>query len=157
MPMSWNDERIELLKKLWDQGLSASQIASELGEGVTRNAVIGKAHRLGLKPRPSPVKSEAKPAAKAADAGQAASADAPKPKRKRPKKPAAQKVTLLDLTERMCKWPIGHPGEPDFRFCGKPSMPGLPYCAEHCAEAYQAQQPRRDRRARPPRIPGVMG
>ncbi|MGF1606095.1 MAG: GcrA family cell cycle regulator [Rhodothalassiaceae bacterium] len=149
--MSWNDERIELLKKLWDQGLSASQIAAELGTGVTRNAVIGKAHRLGLKPRPSPLKTEAKPVIQTKD-----SQDRPegtKPKRR--KRPVAKKVTLLDLTERMCKWPIGHPGDPDFHFCGKPCQPGMPYCQEHCGVAYQAQQPRRDRRARPPRIPGI--
>jgi len=134
--MSWTDERIELLKNLWDSGQSASQIAKELGEGVTRNAVIGKAHRLGLKSRPSPVKAD-KPEAAAA------------PKRVE-KKEAKKLVTLLDLTDRMCKWPHGHPGDEDFHFCGKPSEPGMPYCAAHCAEAYQAQPPRRDRR-QPPR------
>ncbi|WCL54789.1 GcrA family cell cycle regulator [Gimibacter soli] len=134
--MSWTDERIELLKNLWDSGQSASQIAKELGEGVTRNAVIGKAHRLGLKSRPSPVKAD-KPEAPAA------------PKRVE-KKEAKKLVTLLDLTDRMCKWPHGHPGDEDFHFCGKPSEPGMPYCASHCAEAYQAQPPRRDRR-QPPR------
>lgn len=134
--MAWTEEKIEHLKQLWDKGLPASQIASELGEGVTRNAVIGKAHRLGLQSRPSPVKGET-PKASAAEA----------PKRK---KKVKGKVSLLDLTERMCKWPIGHPGEPDFHFCGVPSAAGLPYCEKHCAEAYQAQQPRRDRR--PPRV-----
>ena len=136
--MAWTDERIEQLKKLWDEGLSASQIAKELGEGVTRNAVIGKAHRLGLKSRPSPVKSD-KTKAKA-------------PAKKAAKKEAKKFVTLLDLTDRMCKWPFGHPGDPDFHFCGRPAEPGMPYCATHCAEAYQAQPPRRDRRqtSRPP-------
>ena len=136
--MSWTDERIDLLKSLWDSGQSASQIARELGDGVTRNAVIGKAHRLGLKSRPSPVKND-KPEAPAA------------PKRAE-KKEAKKLVTLLDLTDRMCKWPIGHPGETDFHFCGKPSEPGMPYCAGHCAEAYQAQPPRRDRRQIPRQI-----
>lgn len=155
--MSWNDERIETLKSLWDKGLSASQIAAELGEGVTRNAVIGKAHRLGLKPRPSPVKSDSPKAKKSTDAAKtpAAKTATAAPAKSRKKKKVATKITLLDLTERMCKWPIGHPGEPDFRFCGKPAEPGMPYCLEHCGEAYQAQQPRRDRRPRPPRIPGV--
>ncbi|GHF12921.1 global cell cycle regulator GcrA-like protein [Kordiimonas sediminis] len=130
--MAWTDERIEKLKELWDSGLSASQIAKELAEGVTRNAVIGKAHRLGLKSRPSPVKSDkTKPKA------------APK---KVVKKETSKFVTLLDLTDRMCKWPHGHPGDDDFHFCGKSSEPGMPYCAAHCAEAYQAQPPRRDRR-----------
>lgn len=135
--MSWTDERIELLRKLWEKGLSASQIAEELAGGVTRNAVIGKAHRLGLKSRPSPVKTEA----------------APKKAAAAPKKPKpvvqSQKVSLLDLTERVCKWPIGHPGDEDFHFCGKPSQQGFPYCSEHCAVAYQAQLPRRDRRPPP--------
>lgn len=129
--MAWTDERIERLKALWDEGLSASQIAKELGEGVTRNAVIGKAHRLGLKSRPSPVKSDKKPVKRAQT------------------KSDKQPVTLLDLTDRMCKWPIGHPGEPGFHFCGKPVEPGMPYCAAHCAEAYQAQPARRDRRQAP--------
>ncbi|MEM7568617.1 MAG: GcrA family cell cycle regulator [Pseudomonadota bacterium] len=131
--MSWTDERIEALRKHWDEGLSASQIAEKLGEGVTRNAVIGKAHRLGLKSRPSPVKSE--PAQAKA-----------KPKAT-PK--ASSKVSLLDLTERICKWPIGHPTDADFHFCGKPAKPGFPYCDEHCEIAYQAQAPRRER-PRPP-------
>ncbi|WP_321389418.1 GcrA family cell cycle regulator [Emcibacter sp.] len=141
--MAWTDERVEKLRELWDKGLSASQIAKELGEGVTRNAVIGKAHRMGLASRPSPVKADpAKKPKKAAEKQPAAVK----------KKAAGGKVSLLELTERMCKWPIGHPGEPDFHFCGKPSRPGFPYCTEHCAEAYQVQQPRRDRRANRGRI-----
>ncbi len=129
--MAWTDERIDRLRALWDKGLSASQIAKELGEGVTRNAVIGKAHRLGLKSRPSPVKTERNQVKKPV------------------KKPVKKIVTLLDLTDRMCKWPIGHPGDPDFQFCGRPAEPGMPYCAAHCAEAYQAQPARRDRRQAP--------
>ncbi len=133
--MAWTDDKIEQLRKLWDKGLSASQIATELGDGISRNAVIGKAHRLGLKSRPSPVKAEST-----------------RTKKTRPKKKAGSeqaKIGLLDLTERMCKWPIGHPGEPDFHFCGRDAAPGMPYCEDHCREAYQSQQPRRDRR--PPR------
>lgn len=136
--MAWTDDRIEILRKLWDQGLTASQIAKELGEGVTRNAVIGKAHRLGLKSRPSPVKSDKKKAA-------AKPAAKPTPKKVVAKK--SKKINLLDLTERTCKWPIGHPGEEDFHFCGKESIQGHPYCQGHCEEAYQAQQPRKSRAA----------
>lgn len=185
--MSWTDERIDQLKALWEQGMTASQIADALG-GVSRNAVIGKAHRLGLQSRPSPVRSveadEDKPApspppppaaaappppsprqaaaapdpapvaaASAHDAPAPASPPAP-PRRLVPAKPSAEirdKTGLLDLNDKICKWPIGHPGEPDFHFCGHPVNQGFPYCLEHCAVAYQAQLPRRDRR--PPPLP----
>lgn len=208
--MSWTEERIDTLKKMWDSGLTATQIAEELG-GVSRNAVIGKAHRLGLQSRPSPVKpnepkAETAPAAPkpvapvaptprapAAPAPQApaepASAAAPAaeprpesnapvlrsvgpggflrqnpgeqsapitpapPRRLVPAKPSeaiAGKTSLLDLNDRICKWPLGHPGEPDFHFCGDKVNPGFPYCVAHCGHAYQAQLPRRDRRPPPP-------
>ena len=206
--MSWTDERIERLKKMWSQGATASQIADELG-GVSRNAVIGKAHRLGLEQRPSPVKpGEEKEAKKpAAPAGAAPKPAAPKAEAPRPAPPApsatpatpaspprsspemqyrsigpggfvrqgpgdqqapippapprrlvpakpspevADKTGLLDLNDRICKWPMGHPGEPDFHFCGEPANPGFPYCVQHCGVAYQAQLPRRDRRPPPP-------
>ncbi|RMF18043.1 MAG: global cell cycle regulator GcrA-like protein [Alphaproteobacteria bacterium] len=139
--MAWTEDNIEKLKKLWEKGLSASQIAEKLGDGISRNAVIGKVHRLGLKSRPSPVKAPRK-------AAETKTGRAHKPRAR--KKTEDKRVHLLDLTERMCKWPIGHPGEPDFHFCGKPSQPGLPYCAEHCSEAYQAPA-RRDRRNPRPR------
>lgn len=195
--MSWTDERIDKLKKLWEQGMTASQIADALGEGVSRNAVIGKAHRLGLQSRPSPVKANeapadppSPPASAAASAPPPAAPAAPKverpqpepaavqaaqpvrmlrpgtptgpvppsgppapPRRSIPAKPSKEiegKTTLLDLNDKICKWPIGHPGEPDFHFCGKSANPGFPYCVEHCAVAYQAQLPRRDRRPPPP-------
>jgi GcrA cell cycle regulator len=195
--MSWNDDRIEQLKQLWDKGVSASQIADQLGGGITRNAVIGKAHRLGLKARPSPVKTEpskkavaaAAPApAAAAPASAAPAAPAPTPQpaptvARAPERPLADeavaepvldaptpmvadapqksksnggkatKVTLLDLNDKICKWPIGHPGDEDFHFCGKPVNPGTPYCLEHCAVAYQAQLPRRDKRPAPLPMP----
>lgn len=122
--MSWTDERVEQLRELWGAGKSASEIADILGN-VSRNAVIGKAHRLGLSGRPSPIK--AKPGGKA-------KAPAKEP----------QGATILSLTERMCRWPIGDPKEPDFRFCGKPSSPGVPYCAEHAAVAYQNPNKKRD-------------
>jgi GcrA cell cycle regulator len=190
--MSWSDERIDTLKTMWEAGQTASQIAEALG-GVSRNAVIGKAHRLGLQPRPSPVKpnepeAEA-PAPAAAAAATAAAAPAPAadakpaadqpvlrsvgpggflrqnpgeqvapiapapPRRLVPARPSeaiAGKTTLLDLNDRICKWPIGHPGEPDFHFCGDKVNPGFPYCVAHCGHAYQAQLPRRDRRPPPP-------
>ena len=209
--MSWTDERIEKLTKMWEGGATASQIAEELG-GVSRNAVIGKAHRLGLKARPSPVKPNDKeagtPAPKApkADAAPrpapvprpapaapraAAPAAAPAvdpatpaptpgprivsvgpggflrqgpgdqqapippapPRRLVPAKPSpemADKTSLLDLNDRICRWPMGHPGEPDFHFCGDKVNPGFPYCVEHCGRAYQAQLPRGHRRPPPP-------
>jgi GcrA cell cycle regulator len=208
--MSWTDDRIERLKKMWHDGATASQIADELG-GVSRNAVIGKAHRLGLEQRPSPVKpGEEKEARKPAPAAPAAKTAAPKadaapkpapaaaqpaadpaapppvnrsapemqyrsigpggfirqgpgdqqppippapPRRLVPAKPSpevADKTSLLDLNDRICKWPIGHPGEPDFHFCGQAANPGFPYCVQHCGVAYQAQLPRRDRRPPPP-------
>src|SRR6476619_2728865 len=191
--MSWTDERIARLKKMWHDGATASQIADELG-GVSRNAVIGKAHRLGLEQRPSPVKpgdeKKAAPAPVPAPAAKPAAAapavpGAPRtpgteiqfrsigpggfvrqgpgdqqapippapPRRLVPAKPSpevADKTSLLDLNDRICKWPIGHPGEPDFYFCGEPANPGFPYCVQHCGVAYQAQLPRRDRRPPPP-------
>ena len=166
--MSWTDARIDLLRSSWEQGMTASQIADLLGEGVSRNAVIGKAHRLGLQARPSPVKggeaaiadviigSVAQPVATPVVAPPAPRQVAAPPRKVRPPgiaKPA--QTTLLDLSEKVCKWPIGHPGDADFHFCGKPSATGFPYCMEHCAVAYQAQQPRRDRnRAPPPVMPG---
>jgi GcrA cell cycle regulator len=240
--MSWTDERIETLKTMWEAGQTASQIAEALGE-VSRNAVIGKAHRLGLQSRPSPVKpnepvavaappaatppvptppaptpvvaatpaapepavaepsQEAEPwsaavepepvrAAASAPAeprplppspfevrrdaepqpvmrsvgpggfvrqspGEQAPPATPAPPRRlvpaRPSAEIAGKTGLLDLNDRICKWPLGHPGEPDFHFCGDKVNPGFPYCVAHCGHAYQAQLPRRDRR--PPPLP----
>ncbi len=162
--MAWTDERIAQLKAGWEGGMTASQIAEQLGE-VTRNAVIGKAHRLGLESRPSPVKGgEAVAEAPATSAAPVAApsaaptaAPAPKPAA-RPARGSTKiaKTTLLDLNEKVCKWPIGHPGETDFHFCGKPSQASFPYCTEHCLQAYQAQLPRRDRDRRPPpQMPGM--
>lgn len=174
--MAWTDERIAQLKKLWEEGKSASQIAEILGDGMSRNAVIGKAHRLGLSSRPSPLKQAAAAAAPTPAAGAPAAptpipapaaipaapltppkaavpaseaALKPRPVAAAPA-PAAKpgkdgKVSLLELNDRICKWPIGHPDEADFHFCGKPVNPGFPYCGEHCLVAYQAQLPRKDR------------
>ena len=196
--MSWTDERVETLKKMWADGQSASQIAKELG-GVTRNAVIGKVHRLGLSNRvggsgkaedPAPEKAEAapepKPAAVKAEAPRARPEPAAEP---RPASPApapaavpasrkqiipagqplppqpsaneispealasvreiekkARRLTLMELTERTCKWPIGDPATEDFWFCGLPSQQGKPYCDAHVGVAFQPMSARRDRR-----------
>lgn len=169
--MAWTDERIAQLKAGWEGGKTASQIAEQLGEGVTRNAVIGKAHRLGLESRPSPVKAgedteaavvtratTVAPVPPAAAAPPAVAAPvAARPVAKKPARTGkAAKTSLLDLNEKICKWPIGHPGDSDFHFCGKPSQAGFPYCTEHCLQAYQAQLPRRDRDRRPPpQMPGM--
>jgi GcrA cell cycle regulator len=181
--MSWTDERIEILRNLWDRGMSASQISEQLGGNITRNAVIGKAHRLGLKSRPSPVKADsarrAPPQAaapKAAPPPVVVSAPiapvhramptesferapmvppmpSPAPVPRRPRAEGEKVITLLDLSDKICKWPIGHPDEEDFHFCGSPVNPGTPYCAEHCAVAYQSQLPRKDRPLRPLPMP----
>ena len=166
--MAWTDERIAQLKAGWEGGMTASQIAEALGEGVTRNAVIGKAHRLGLESRPSPVKNAdevieipaTKPATVAAPALATIVASAaiarPTPAKKPVRTGKAARTTLLDLNEKICKWPIGHPSDADFHFCGKNAQAGFPYCTEHCLLAYQAQLPRRDRDRRPPpQMPGM--
>ncbi|WP_444452734.1 GcrA family cell cycle regulator [Rhodobacter capsulatus] len=214
--MSWTDERVELLKKMWTEGQSASQIAKELG-GVTRNAVIGKVHRLGLSNRvegapaaPAPAAAPAaaaKPAAPEPVAAPAAAATPrvePEPEPVRPtiaavpprpapaapqpaapvasvpgvvRKPAlvpagqplppqpslneispetlasvrevekrSRKISLMELTERTCKWPIGDPATEHFYFCGLPSQAGKPYCEAHVSVAFQPMSARRDRR-----------
>lgn len=116
--MVWTDERIEELKVLWAEGLTTGEIGKRLG--VSKNAVVGKAHRLGLKGRPSPIKKAKQPRPAAATAKE------PEPKMK----------TLVDLSANTCRWPIGDPREPGFHFCGAPAIPGKPYCAEHAAVAY---------------------
>lgn len=186
--MGWTEERVELLKKLWLEGLSASQIAGVLGEGVTRNAVIGKVHRLKLSGRAKPASStprvrttprqapprrvgspsSASPSARPAG-GSASSA--PTPMRSRPMGgggggaviqgatalkiseqfetemeaapqmqelfiPEDQRLSLLQLTEETCKWPIGDPLTPDFYFCGQHSEEGKPYCDFHSRRAF---------------------
>ena len=196
--MSWTDERVETLKKMWADGQSASQIAKELG-GVTRNAVIGKVHRLGLSNRvggaaggdgeeEAPIAVKAEPVRPAEPVRVAE--PAPRPVPERPAPPAggatitpipmrkaiipagqplppqpsaneispealasvrevekhAKKLTLMELTERTCKWPIGDPATEDFWFCGLQSLPGKPYCEAHVGVAFQPMSARRDRR-----------
>ncbi|WP_108816253.1 GcrA family cell cycle regulator [Loktanella sp. Alg231-35] len=196
--MSWTDERVETLKKMWGEGQSASQIAKELG-GVTRNAVIGKVHRLGLSnragsgggstakaaPKEKPA-AAAKPAAKPAPKPKAAPASTP-PKEEQeldengipisaarraiipagqplPPQPSAneispealakvsevektaKRITLMELTEKTCKWPVGDPATDDFWFCGLSVQQGKPYCEAHVGVAFQPMSSRRDRR-----------
>ncbi|HEY0214040.1 MAG TPA: GcrA family cell cycle regulator [Paenirhodobacter sp.] len=204
--MSWTDERVELLKKMWQEGQSASQIAKELG-GVTRNAVIGKVHRLGLSnriegapmatapaaepmtkpepvaeaaprapepaPRPEPVAARPAPQSAPAARPEPVAVPAAPPMIRKAIVPAGQplppqpslneispetlasvrevekrsrKISLMDLTERTCKWPIGDPATENFYFCGLPSQPGKPYCEAHVSVAFQPMSARRDRR-----------
>ena len=126
--MSWNEENIRELRRLWDAGYSASAIGKQIG--ITKNAVIGKAHRLGLKSRPSPIKRGG--ATKAAIAPVLRKA----PPVEAPPMPAPRPAPRKIANGPSCLWPIGDPGTADFRFCGKPSIAGKPYCAEHCAKAY---------------------
>jgi GcrA cell cycle regulator len=153
--MEWSSERIEQLRSLWHDGLSASQIATHLG-GITRNAVIGKAHRLGLTGRPSPIKNRSVSVARprpprrprveqaAAPARIVAAAPPPPPRQAEPlphrhvELEDVPGATILTLTDRICKWPIGDPRHPDFHFCGRASADGLPYCNDHARRAYQA-------------------
>jgi len=191
--MSWTDERVELLKTMWTEGQSASQIAKTLG-GVTRNAVIGKVHRLGLSNRTAAVAQKPAPettgpepeavveteAAPEPTPEPEAEPEAPEPEpepvaaraasltpgaRREPPPPTpamvedaqrtaetlammekkAKRLSLLELTERTCKWPIGDPATDDFFFCGLPCHPGKPYCESHVAVAFQPMSSRRDR------------
>jgi GcrA cell cycle regulator len=157
--MSWTDDRVETLKKLWAEGLSASQIAAELG-GITRNAVIGKVHRLGLsgrakstpasprprKPRPQILRVTRSIRGNTALA-QVYEYDAdPEPDVVDNVIPIGQRRTILELTEETCRWPIGDPGNSDFFFCGGQAIASLPYCAYHSRIAYQPANLRRDRR-----------
>lgn len=157
--MSWTDERVDTLKKLWQDGLSASQIARQLG-GVTRNAVIGKVHRLGLSGRAAPSKPArpvfkaprpTRPAAHAMPSAPrrvasveapsasvpAKAAPAPLPVSRYEEEPGS--ATVLTLGAHMCKWPIGDPEREGFTFCGRRQGEG-PYCLEHARVAYQPTQ-----------------
>ena len=170
--MSWTDERVEQLRQHWLEGKSASQIAGLLGHGMTRNAVIGKVHRLGLAgrakspssapPRPRPAAGAAHrpaaprlPAAARMVRGATALALAPQPLAEPAPQtfaesvvvPMSLRVTIVELKEAMCRWPLGDPASPDFRYCGSPA-PGSPYCAHHAALAYQPAHERRRERER---------
>jgi len=194
--MSWTDERVELLSQLWLEGKSASMISAALGAGLTRNAVIGKVHRLGLAGRakpptgqsvdPAPMRATAPPTARRATGagaiasstaaamsprtvaasgpmagaammqGNAALAMAPEAApQAQPERIAAEivvpmslRVTIVDLKESMCKWPLGDPTSSDFRYCGSPAHGTTPYCQHHGKLAYQPVQDRRRERER---------
>ena len=158
--LTWSDDRVEQLKKLWESGLSASQIAAELGN-VTRNAVIGKVHRLGLSGRAKAPSTAAPRQRKARLAqhmmrvarpvarGNTALAHAfevemePDPISYDNVVPMSQRLSLLELNEATCHWPVGDPSSPEFFFCGGKALPGLPYCAHHSRIAYQPAADRR--------------
>jgi GcrA cell cycle regulator len=160
--MTWTDERVETLKKLWTDGLSASRIAAELG-GITRNAVIGKVHRLGLAGRAkAPVAGTPRPR-KTRGAAQLVRVMRPSTRGNTALAqayeieveaepfidnviPLGQRRSLLELTEETCRWPIGDPGTAEFFFCGGQAVTSLPYCAYHSRIAYQPANMRRDRR-----------
>lgn len=166
--LSWTDERVELLRKLWLDGLSASRIAAELAGGVTRNAVIGKVHRLGLSGRvkaaataPARTRPTAKPTTASgrpvpqrgpalpmrgnlAVALQARAMTAPQRAPDAVVVPMTEAVTIMELRESMCRWPVGDPSSPEFRYCGgKAPIGDGPYCAYHSRMAYQPMQDRR--------------
>jgi GcrA cell cycle regulator len=130
----WNDEKIAKLKKLWSEGLTTGEIGKRLG--VSKNAVVGKAHRLGLKGRPSPIKRQEPAAAGAAPSSGSSSSSGHTTASAAPKKEPVKIFTLTDLNHNTCRWPIGDPKHEDFRFCGKQVYPGKPYCLDHCAQAY---------------------
>jgi len=132
--MSWTDERVTLLKQLWGEGKTAAEIAKVLGDGITRNAVIGKAHRLKLSSRVSPIQQNTVKKPKA----EAAALRIPRPAIKLPEF-KGKGVKLVDLKEKMCRWPVGDPQDENFSFCGCDAVPGLPYCPEHARVAYQIQ------------------
>lgn len=161
--MAWTDERVELLKKLWSEGLSASQIAGRIG-GVSRNAVIGKVHRLGLsgratttrmkshRPRPRMAQTSAKRPQKArfAQVGNPAvralyqpDAEPFVPSQEELVIPVKERKSIQTLTECSCRWPIGDPQHAEFHFCGKTKVAGLPYCEFHARRAFQPPQVRR--------------
>ncbi len=162
---TWTEDRVEMLKKLWAEGLSASQIATRLG-GVTRNAVIGKVHRLGLSGRVTPSRNSrpraSKPrqpshpgrvnsyrsagatALKTETAAQTAPLPEPEPAPLREVQiPPGERATILTLSEKTCRWPIGDPSSDEFHFCGRNPSAKMPYCPEHCQIAYQPIQDRR--------------
>ena len=135
--MEWTDERIEALRALWMQGFTASQIAERLG-GVSRNAVIGKAHRLGLSARPSPIKRETARTLPMHRAPAAPPPPLPAPAPAMSPQPPVQRAAPAPAPggSKSCMWPLGDPKQADFHFCGAPAEAGRPYCSQHCAAAY---------------------
>jgi GcrA cell cycle regulator len=150
--MTWTEERVELLRRLWIENFSASRIAAELG-GVSRSAVIGKIHRLGLSERDQPAsslkrqprlpRSERRVWRPASIGNTALKAELEMPGMPEPQPfpsavPIAKRLTVEKLTERTCKWPIGDPRKEDFHFCGHASLKVLPYCLYHARLAYRS-------------------
>lgn len=113
--MVWTEDKIKKLKKMWQAGKPTAEIAKTLG--MSKNSIIGKVHRLNLKVRPSPIKTETT-------------------KPKAITKKIVEKIGLMDLKLTTCRWPIGNPKDEDFCFCGKQTVTGKPYCQKHCQEAY---------------------
>ena len=116
--MVWTEEKIKNLKKLWLKGATTAEIAKKLG--LSKNSIIGKVHRLNLETRPSPIKANPKKIIK-------------KTKTVSHKQ---EHIGIMELKLNTCRWPIGDPTDADFHFCGKNTVMGKPYCAEHCATAY---------------------
>ena len=166
--LTWTEERIERLKELWTEGLSASQIAAELGEDVSRSAVISKANRLGIAhggpkrastprprkprpPKPAPgsetfILQDPSPASMMTTP-QPAAPPAPVPPREGAVATRSEGVTIMELREFMCRWPLGDPTTPEFRYCGRQALMGLPYCPDHAQIAYQPAAERKRLRA----------
>lgn len=166
--MAWTDERVEQLKKLWSEGLSASQIAGRLGE-VTRNAVIGKVHRLGLAGRATVSRPKAMRPRKNVVVRTGAAKRNKMQRYQNPGQaqgfanylqpdggfdhntrsyeelviPLEERASILSLKETSCRWPIGDPQHEEFHFCGKGKQDGLPYCEFHSRRAFQPAQSRR--------------
>jgi GcrA cell cycle regulator len=140
---NWTDDRVEQLKSLWTEGLSASQIARALG-GVTRNAVIGKVHRLGLAGRASPSRSERPRIPSSPRVSIRSHIPAPPVIEEDPLQfDDGSFATVLTISDHMCRWPIGDPSDGEFHFCGRKVKAGSPYCEAHARKAYQPQQPQR--------------
>ena len=129
--MSWTDERVEELRRLWDSGKSASEIGKILG--VSKNSVVGKAHRLKLKSRPSPIRRTAFAKPKSLVRKEPPK---PQPEVRNEPTPLPPPRQVAGVKGPKCLWPIGDPGDPDFHFCEAPAVVGKPYCGEHCARAY---------------------
>jgi GcrA cell cycle regulator len=167
--VTWTEERLELLKKLWGEGLSATQIAAELGGGMTRNAVLGKSHRLGLVRNGTPVTSSPRPSTAthpppAPPTAKPSRQHSPKPVTTPASQPPSEQrtatllpvkadlpkgegLTIMELRESMCRWPLGDPTTPEFRYCGGHALTGLPYCSHHAQIAYQPMTDRKRMRA----------
>ncbi|MBT3361277.1 MAG: global cell cycle regulator GcrA-like protein [Rhodospirillales bacterium] len=130
MAVDWTETQVAELIRLWNEGLPTSEIGRKLG--TTKNAVVGKAHRMGLTKRQSPIRKKAAP---------------------KPEKPKI--IRLRELRSGMCSWPHGEPGTPDFQFCGKPTVPSKPYCADHCAMAYVSGKERNNKDTTPAARPAA--